>query len=139
VSRPSHTSQPLTVQPGYLAASAINNLVRVLPAGTAYFIGVVLIPRCTGQLVHYQGSWARVALPSVVHLRWGWHRVERAMARGQCSLDALCDRALRWCLECLPVEPVRLGWERRTVQAVDSSTVVRLRANQKRSALVGKG
>jgi hypothetical protein len=123
----------------YLAASAINNLVRVLPAGTAYFIGVVLITMCTGQLVHYQGSLARAALPYVVHLRWGWHRVERAMERGQCSLDALFDRALRWCLECLPVEPVRLGRERRTVHAVDSSTVVRLRANKKRSALLGKG
>jgi hypothetical protein len=127
------------VQPVYLAASAINNLVRVLPAGTAYFIGVVLITMCTGQLVHYQGSLARAALPYVVHLRWGWHRVERAMERGQCSLDALFDRALRWCLECLPVEPVRLGRERRTVHAVDSSTVVRLRANKKRSALLGKG
>jgi hypothetical protein len=127
------------VQPVYLAASAINNLVRVLPAGTAYFIGVVLITMCTGQLVHYQGSLARAALPYVVPLRWGWHRVERAMERGQCSLDALFDRALRWCLECLPVEPVRLGRERRTVHAVDSSTVVRLRANKKRSALLGKG
>jgi hypothetical protein len=32
-----------------------------------------------------------------------------------------------------------LGSERRTVHAIDSSTVVRLRANQKRCALLGKG
>ena len=139
MSRPSHTSQPLTVQPVYLAASAVNNLVRVLPAGTAYFIGIVLITMFTGQLVHHQGSLARAALPYVVHLRWGWHRVERALERGKVSLDALFDRALTWCVECLPVEPVRLGSERRTVHAIDSSTVVRLRANKKRCALLGKG
>ena len=139
MSKPSHTSQPLTVPPVYLAASAVNNLVRALPAGTAYFIGIVFITMFTGQLVHHQGSLARAALPYVVHLRWGWHRVERAMERGKVSLDALFDRAFTWCLECLPVEPVRLGRERRTVHAIDSSTVVRLRAKKKRCALLGKG
>jgi len=123
----------------YLAASAVNNLVRALPAGTAYFIGIVLLTMFTGQLVHHQGSLARAALPYVVQLRWGWHRVERAMERGKVSLDALFDRAFTWCLACLPVEPVRLGSERRTVHALDSSTVVRLRANKQRSALLGKG
>src|SRR5574341_427076 len=93
----------------------------------------------TGQLVHHQGSLARAALPYVVHLQGGWHRVERAMARGQLLLDALFDRALTWCFECLLVEPVRLGCERRTVHALDSSTVARLRANKKRCALLGKG
>src|SRR5258705_6508194 len=92
-----------------------------------------------GRLVQTKGSLARAALPSVVHLRWGWHRVERAMERGQVSLDALFDRAFTWCLECVPVEPVRLGKERRTVHAIDSSTVARLRANKKRCALLGKG
>jgi hypothetical protein len=139
VSRPSHTSQPLTVQPVYLAASAVNTLVCTLPAGTAYFIGIVLITMFTGQLVHHQGSLARAALPYVVHLRWGWHRVERAMERGKVSLDALFERALTWCLAGLPVEPVCLGSEQRTVHAIDSSTVVRLRANKKRCALLGKG
>ena len=139
MSKPSHTSQPLTVPPVYLAASAVNNLVRALPAGTAYFIGIVFLTMFTGQLVHHQGSLARAALPYVVHLRWGWHRVERAMERGKVSLDALFDRALTWCLECVPVEPVRLGSERRTVHAIDSSTVARLRANKKRCALLGKG
>jgi hypothetical protein len=139
MSRPSHSSQPLAASPVYLAASAINSLIHVLPAGTAYFIGIVLITMFTGQLVHHQGSLARAALPYVLHLRWGWHRVERAMERGQVSLEVLFDRAFTWCLEGLPVEPVRLGRERRTVHAIDSSTVVRLRANKKRCALLGKG
>jgi hypothetical protein len=123
----------------YLAASAVNTLVRALPAGTAYFIGSVLLTMFTGQLVHHQGSLARAALPYVVDLRWGWQRVERAMERGKVSRAALFARALTWCFEGLPVEPVRLGREQRTGQALDSSTVVRLRANQKRGALLGKG
>src|SRR5882724_7416108 len=61
------------------------------------------------------------------------------MERGKVSLDTLFDRALTWCLEYLPVEPVRLGKERRTVHAIDSSTVARLRANKKRCARLGKG
>ncbi len=139
MSKPNTPPLPLTAKPVYLAAHAINTLVRTLPVGTAYFIGIVLITMFTGQLVHHQGSLARAALPYVLHLRWGWHRVERAMERGKVSLDALFDRAFTWCLTCLPVEPVRLGSERRTVHALDSSTVVRLRANKKRSALLGKG
>lgn len=123
----------------YLAASAVNTLVRVLPAGTAYCIGIVLITMFTGQLVYHQGSLARAALPYVVHLRWGWHRVERAMERGKVSLDALFDRAFTWGLASLPVEPVRVGSAGRTVHAIDSSTVARLRANKKRCALLGKG
>ena len=75
------------------------------PTGTAYFIGIVFITMFTGQLVYHQGSLARAVLPYVLHLRWGWHRVERAMARGKISLDALFERALRWCVESLPVEP----------------------------------
>ncbi len=127
------------MQSVYLAASAVNTLVCALPAGTAYFIGIVLITMFTGQLVHHQGSLARAALPYVVHLRWGWHRVERAMEHGKVSLDALFEQRLTWCLKGLPIEPVCLGSERRTVHAIDSSTVVRLRANKKRCALLGKG
>lgn len=122
----------------YLAASAIHNLIRTLPAGTAYFIGIVLVTMFTGHLVRHRGSLARAALPFVAHLRWGWHRVERAMSRGQLSLDALFDRALQWCLAHLPVEPVRLGQKRRAVYAIDSSTIARLRASAK-CALLGKG
>ena len=139
MSKPSQASQPLAVQPVYLAASAINSVIHALPAGTAYGIGVVLITMFTGQLVHHQGSLARAALPYVWQLRWGWHRVERAMERGKVVLDVLFDRAFTWCFECLPAEPVRLGSEQRTVHAIDSSTVVRLRANKKRCALLGKG
>jgi hypothetical protein len=138
VSRPSNPSLPLTAQPVYLAARAVNALIRTLPSGTAYFIGLVLITMLTGQLVHHQGSLARAALPYVAHLRWGWHRVERALERGQFSLGALFDRALTWCIERLPVEAVRLGSERRTVHAIDSSTIARLRAST-RCARLGKG
>lgn len=137
--KPSTTSQPLAVQPVYRAASALNSLIRALPAGSAYFIGIVLITLCTGPLVHHRGSLARAALPYVVHLRWGWHRVARARERGKGSLDALCDRAFTWGFEGWPVEPVRWGSERRSVPAIDSSTVVRRRANQARCARLGKG
>ena len=61
------------------------------------------------------------------------------LERGKVSLDALFDRALRWCMACLPLEPVRLGSAPRTVHALDSSTIARLRANQKTCALLGKG
>jgi hypothetical protein len=123
----------------YLAARVVNTLIRGLPAGTAYFLGIVLITMFTGQLVHHQGSLARAALPYVVQLRWGWHRVERALERGKFSRDGLFDRAFSWCLECLPLTPIRLGHEQRTVHAIDSSTIVRLRANKKRCAWLGKG
>lgn len=69
MSKPNQPSLHLTASPVYLAASAVNNLICGLPAGTAYFIGVVLITMFTGQLVHRQGSLARAALPYVAHLR----------------------------------------------------------------------
>ena len=137
--KPHKTPRPLAASPVYLTASAINSMIHVLPASTGYFIGIVLITMFTGQLVHHQGSLARAALPYVVHLRWGWHRVERAMERGKVSLDTLFERAVTWCLESLPVEPVRLGSEQRTVHAIDSSTVARWRAHKERCALLGKG
>ena len=138
MSKPSKSALHLTASPVYLAASAINNLIAGLPAGTAYFIGIVLVTMFTGQLVQHQGSLARAALPYVVHLRWGWQRTHRAMGRGQLCLDVLFDRALSWCMARLPVEPVRLGSERRSVQAIDSSTIARLRAKQQKCALLGK-
>ena len=82
MSKPNPPPLPLTAKPVFLAAHAINHLVRTLPAGTAYFIGIVLITMLTGQLVHHQGSLARAALPYVLQLRWGWHRVERALEFG---------------------------------------------------------
>jgi hypothetical protein len=124
--------------PAYLVAAAVQSLIHPLPSGTAFCIGVVLIVLMTGRLVQTKGSLARAVLPFVVSLRWGWHRVERAMERGAFSLDAMFDRAADWCLAHLPLEPVRLGREHRAVNAIDSSTIARLRAG-KRLALAGKG
>lgn len=106
----------------------MNNRRRALPAGTADFLGIVLLTMCTGQLVHPQGSLARAALPYVVQLRWGWHRVARALARGQFSRAALFERACTWGMECVPVEAGRLGRAPRTVPALDSSPSARGRS-----------
>jgi hypothetical protein len=92
----------------------------------------------TGRLAQTKGSLARAVLPFVIHLRWGWHRVERARERGTFSLDAMFDRASDGCRAHLPIEPVRLGREHRAVNAIDSSTMARLRAGP-RLALAGKG
>ena len=61
------------------------------------------------------------------------------MARGKVSLDVLFERAVTWCLASLPAEPIRVGREQRTIHALDTSTVARLRANKKRCARLGKG
>jgi len=127
-----------STDPVSLAAAAVHSLIQLLPSGTAYSIGIVLIVMMTGRLVQHKGSLARAVLPFVVHLRWGWHRVERAMERGKMSLDALFDHAFTWCVANLPVEPVRLGCEGRELVAIDTSTIVRLRAGA-RLALAGKG
>src|SRR5881409_2494441 len=127
-----------STDPVSLAAAAVHSLIQLLPSGTAFFIGVVLIVMMTGRLVYHKGSLARAALPFVVHLRWGWHRVERAMERGHVALDTLFDHACTWCLTSLPVEPVRLGSEERALVAIDTSTIARLRAGA-RVALAGKG
>ena len=109
----------------------MQSLIHPLPSGTAFCIGVVLIVMMTGRLVQTKGSLARAVLPFVVSLRWGWHRVERAMERGAFSLDAMFDRASDWCLAHLPLEPVRLGREHREVNAMNSSTIARLRAGKR--------
>jgi hypothetical protein len=127
-----------STDPVYLTAAAVHSLIHPLPSGTAFCIGVVLLVMMTGRLVQTKGSLARAVLPFVVHLRWGWHRVERAMERGTFSLDAMFDRASDWCLAPLPLEPVRLGREHREGNAIDSSTIARLRAGP-RVALAGKG
>src|SRR6266850_1375957 len=87
----------LTADPVPLAAAAVHSLIQPLPSGTAFCIGIVLIVMMTGRLVQTKGSLARAVLPFVVHLRWGWHRVERAMERGTFSLDAMFDQAADWC------------------------------------------
>src|SRR5438132_2132939 len=128
----------LTADPVPLAAAAAHSLIQTLPAGTAFCIGIVFIVMMTGRLVQTKGSLARAVFPFVAHLRWGWHRVERAMERGKWSLDAVFDSVHDWCLANLPVEPVCLGTEQREVHAIDSSTIARLRAGPRR-ALAGKG
>src|SRR5436309_15576262 len=99
-------SQDLSTDPVSLASAAVHSLIQLLPSGTAFFIGVVLIVMMTGRLVHHKGSLARAALPFVVHLRWGGHRVERAMERGKVALDALLDHAFTWCMTNWSVETV---------------------------------
>jgi len=136
--KPLPLPQDPSATPIYLAAAVVSALIQPLPSGTAFCIGVVLIVMMTGRLVQSQGSLARAVLPFVVHLRWGWHRVERAMERGQLSLDAVFDRAFLWCMATLPVEPVRLGREGRELVALDTSTIARWRAGA-RLALAGKG
>jgi hypothetical protein len=130
--------QDPSTDPVYLASAAVHSLIQLLPSGTAFFLGVVLIVMMTGRLVYHKGSLARAALPFVVHLRWGWHRVERAMERGKVVLDVLFDHAYTWCVANLPVEPVRLGSDERELVALDTSTIARLRAGD-RLALAGKG
>src|SRR4029453_8841467 len=98
-----------STDPVCLAAAAVHSLIQPLPSGTAFSLGVVLIVMMTGRLVQAKGSLARAVLPCMVHLRWGWHRVERAMERGPFSLDAMFDRASDWCLAPLPIEPAWRG------------------------------
>jgi hypothetical protein len=139
VSKLTNPSYRQAADPVYLAASAVASLLARIPGGTAYFLGSVLIPMMTGHLGHHQGSLARAALPYVLHLRWGWHRVERAMERGKGPVDQLFDRALDWCWQYLPVESVRRGEQQRTLHAIDTSTIARLRATPQKGAWVGKG
>jgi hypothetical protein len=127
-----------STDPVYLAAAAVQSLMHPWPSGTAFCIGGVLLVMMTGRLGQPPGSLARAVLPCVVPLRWGWHRVERAMERGTFSLDALLDRAADWCLAPLPIDPVRLGREHREVNAIDSATIARLRAGP-RLAWAGTG
>jgi hypothetical protein len=117
-----------SAEPVSLAAAAVHSLIQLLPAGTAFCIGVVLRAMMTGRLGQHPGSLARAVLPFGVPLRWGWHRVARAMARGKRSLAALFAHAFPWCVAPLPVEPVRLGCAGRALGASDTSTMVRLRA-----------
>src|SRR6266498_1269520 len=102
-------SQNPSADPVYLASTAVKSLIQTLPAGTAYFIGVVLIVMMSGRLAECKGSLARAVLPYVANIKWGWHRVERAMARGAFSLDKMFDRMMNWCMANLPVEAVKLG------------------------------
>jgi hypothetical protein len=128
-----------TAHPVYLTAAAINSLIQTLPSGTAYCSGIVLIVMMAGRLMRHKGSLARAVLPLVIQLRWDWHRIERAMERGQGLLEGLFDWAYEWCLTQREVEPVRLGCHQREVMALDSSTLARLRCQIGKAALLGKG
>jgi hypothetical protein len=139
MSKPTLVPPDATANPVYLTAAAISSLIQALPSGTAYCIGIVLIVMMRGRLMHHKGSLARAVLPLVIHLKWGWHRVERAMEGGRFLLDGLFDRAYEWCLTQLDVEPVRLGCQGREVMALDSSTSARLRCQVGKAALLGKG
>lgn len=92
----------------------------------------------TGQLAQCKGSLARAVFPLVWSIKWGWHRVERAMERGIVSVDQLLERAFNWCVDTLPVEPVCMGEQQREVHAIDSSTIARWRAKLGMD-LLGKG
>ena len=138
MSQSTETTSTPKANPVAIAASAVNYLLQKLPSGTAYCIGIVLTVMMTGRLVESKGSLARAVLPFVFHLKWGWHRVERAMERGKVPLDELFDLALEWCLANLPVEPIYIGTKKREVNAIDSSTIARWRA-QVGMDLLGKG
>ena len=108
----------------YLSAAAISSLTQTLPIGTGNFISIVLIVMMSGRLMQHKGSLARAVLPFVIHLKWGWHRVERAMERGKFSLDAMIEQGYQWCISNLAVETVRLGSQQREVFSLSSQQKV---------------
>ncbi len=124
-----------TADPVYLTAAAISSVIQSLPSGTAYCIGIVLIVMMTGRLLQHKGSLARAALPFVVHLKWGWHRVERTMERGKFKLADLFDGAYQWCFDYLEVEPCDSArnsrrWWRSTVRPLTAGAA---RSGKRRS------
>ena len=123
----------------YLSAIAINQLIQGLPSGTNYFIGIVLIVMMSGRLAQSKGSLARAAWPLVTHIKWGWHRAERAMERGQLCLDNLIEQAYDWSLTHLDVQPMQLGPLQRAILAADTTTVARLRSQDRNTNVWGKG
>ena len=128
----------LSADPVYLASAAVSSLIQRMPSGTAYFMGIVIIAMMSGRLMQSKGSLARAVLPLVAEIKWGWHRVHRAMERGKFSLDECFELMCEWSIANLPVEPVTIGSEKREVVSIDSSTIARLRSGD-RLALAGKG
>ena len=63
--KPTSVLRDPTVDPVYLAADVVASLIQPLPAGTAYFIGVVLLTMMTGRLVQCK---AGVRSPEMRHL-----------------------------------------------------------------------
>ncbi len=60
-----------STDPLKLTASAVNYLIKILPSGTAYCIGIVLVVMMTGRLVQSKGSLARAVLPKRVSSQMG--------------------------------------------------------------------
>lgn len=115
----------------YLASSAVKRVSEGIGKGTGYFIVIVLIAMMSGRLVANKGSLARAVQPLVWQMKWGWHRVHRAMERGKISVDKMIEKMNIWCEENLEVKEVRIGKFQREVIAVDTSTIPRMRSGEK--------
>ena len=53
MSQSTKTSPTSPTDPLKLTAAAVNHLIKLLPAGTAYCIGIVLVVMMTGRLVQF--------------------------------------------------------------------------------------
>lgn len=115
----------------YLASSAVKRVSEGIGKGTSYFIVIVLITMMSGRLVANKGSLARAVQPLVWQMKWGWHRVHRAMERGKVNIDEMIEKMNFWCEESLEVEEIRIGKYEREVIAVDTSTIARMRSGEK--------
>jgi hypothetical protein len=115
----------------YLASRAVKRITEEIPKGSRYFIVIVLIGMMTGRLVANKGSLARTVQPLIWGIKWGWHRVHRAMSRGKVEIDEMIEKMNKWCEEELELEEIRIGKYQREVIAIDSSTVARLRSGEK--------
>ena len=71
MSQSTETSPKLPTDPLKLTAAAVNYLIEILPKGTAYCIGIVLVVMMTGRLVQSKGSLARAVLPKRVSSQMG--------------------------------------------------------------------
>ena len=63
------TCIPHPPDPLCLSAAVVNHLIQVLPTGTAYWIGIVLIVMMTGRLMQCKGSLARAVFPLVWQIK----------------------------------------------------------------------
>ncbi|WP_042712747.1 hypothetical protein WH8501_14430 [Crocosphaera watsonii WH 8501] len=68
MSQSTETSPKPTTEPLKLTAEAVNYLIKILPKGTAYCIGIVLVVMMSGRLVQSKGSLVRAVLPLVFHI-----------------------------------------------------------------------
>ena len=115
----------------YLASSAVKRVSEGIGKGTGYFIVIVLIAMMSGRLVANKGSLARAVQPLVWQMKWGWHRVHRAMERGKVNIDEMIEKMNMWCEDSLEIEEIKLGKYSREVIAIDTSTIARMRSGEK--------